>query len=260
MSGLPDPAGWAVVLAGALTAGFITGFSGFGTALVASGFWYFALPAPMVPPLAAMAAVVGQLVGLAAKGVRARFDRRRLAPFVLGALPGVALGVLLLGVASPDSLRATVGAMLVLYAAWQLSGWLRPAIGGWGGRPADAVVGLGAGVMSGFAALSGPVIIVWLQLRGGPAADQRAVYQPFNLIVLTLSAVVMGVAGRIDATVLTVLAACLPLSLAGAWLGVRAYDRASDALFRRVVTGLLLASGVALLGQAAAAGFSLPGR
>lgn len=250
MSALPDAAGWAVVLAGALTAGFITGLSGFGTALVASGFWYFALPAQMVPPLAAMAAMAGQMVGLASAKVRARFDWRRLTPFVLGALPGVAAGVALLNIAAPDTLRSAVGAMLVLYAGWQFSGWFRPEIGNWGGRPADAAVGTGAGLMSGFAALSGPIVIIWLQLRGGPAADQRAVYQPFNLVILSVSALAMGVAGRIDLTVLTVLAACVPLSLTGAALGVRTYHRVSDALFKRVVLSLLLASGLGLLAQA----------
>jgi uncharacterized membrane protein YfcA len=250
VSALPDAAGWAVVLAGALTAGFITGLSGFGTALVASGFWYFALPAQMVPPLAAMAAMAGQMVGLASAKVRAHFDWRRLMPFVFGALPGVAVGVALLNLAAPDTLRSAVGAMLVLYAGWQFSGWFRPEIGGWGGRPADAAVGAGAGLMSGFAALSGPIVIIWLQLRGGPAVDQRAVYQPFNLVILSVSALAMAVAGRIDLTVLTVLAVCVPLSLTGAVLGVRAYHRVSDALFRRLVLGLLLASGLGLLAQA----------
>lgn len=247
VAALPDAAGWAVVLAGALTAGFITGFSGFGTALVASGFWYFALPAPMVPPLAAMAAVVGQSVGLIA--VRAAVDWRRTLPFLGGGALGVPAGVALLAVASPDGLRGAVGGLLVAYSAWQLSGLARPVVGVWGGRAADGAVGLVGGVLGGFAALSGPAPIVWLQLRGGPAADQRAVYQPFNLVVLAMAAAAMALAGRIDREVLTIAAACVPLSLAGAWLGVRSWRRASEALFRRVVLGLLLASGVALVAQ-----------
>jgi uncharacterized membrane protein YfcA len=244
-----DALGWAVVLAGALTAGFITGFSGFGTALVASAFWYFALPAPMVPPLVALLAVVGQSVGLAA--VRSAFAWYRAAPYLLGGALGVPVGVLLLGLASPQALRGVVGVALVAYAGWQLSGWLRPAIGNRGGRAADGGVGFGGGVLGGFAGLSGPLPIIWLQLRGGPSIDQRAVYQPFNLVILGLAALSMAAAGHIDATVLTVAAACVPLSLGGAWVGVRLYARVGDALFRRVVLGLLMASGLALLAQVA---------
>ena len=248
MTATPDPLGWALVLAGALTAGFITGFSGFGTALVASAFWYFALPAPMVPPLVVMLGVVGQSVGLVA--VRAAFAWRRAAPFLIGGALGVPLGVVLLGLASPQALRGVVGVALVTYATLQLSGLVRPAIGDRGGRPADAAVGVGGGVLGGFAGLSGPLPIVWLQLRGGPSVDQRAVYQPFNLVILALAALSMGAAGHIDAAVLTVAAACVPLSLGGAWLGVRLYRRTSEALFRRIVLGLLMASGLALLAQA----------
>lgn len=242
-----DAPGWAVVLAGALTAGFITGFSGFGTALVASAFWYFALPAQMVPPLVALLAVAAQIVGLVT--VRAAFLWGRAGPFLLGGALGVPVGVVLLGLASPQALRGVVGVALVAYAAWQLSGWLRPAIGGWGGRPADGAVGFCGGLLGGFAGLSGPLPIIWLQLRGGPSLEQRAVYQPFNVVILTLAGLSMAAAGLIDAALLTIAAACVPLSLAGAWLGVRLYARVGDALFRRVVLGLLLASGVALMAQ-----------
>jgi uncharacterized membrane protein YfcA len=161
----------------------------------------------------------------------------------------VPVGVLLLGMASPDALRGVVGLLLVAYASWQLSGRLRPAIGGWGGRPADGAVGFGGGLLGGFAGLSGPLPIVWLQLRGWPSIDQRAVYQPFNIVILALAALAMAIAGHIDGAVLVVAAACVPLSLGGAWLGVRLYARTGEALFRRVVLGLLLASGFGLLAQ-----------
>src|SRR3546814_3544223 len=84
----------------------------------------------------------------------------------------------------------------------QLSGLTRLAIGAWGGRPSDAAVGVGGGILGGFAGLSGPLPLIWLQLRGGPSAEQRAVYQPFNLIVLAIAGAGMAVAGRVDGAVL----------------------------------------------------------
>src|SRR3546814_17357102 len=57
----------------------------------------------------------------------------------------------------------------------QLSGLTRLAIGAWGGRPSDAAVGVGGGILGGFAGLSGPLPLIWLQLRGGPSAEQREV-------------------------------------------------------------------------------------
>lgn len=223
----------AVVLAGALVAGFTTGFAGFGTALVAAGFWFHALPAAMVPPLVVLAAVAAHVVGMAT--VRRVFDWRRAAPFLVGGLVGVPAGVALLSAAEPGTVRTAVGLFLVGYALFQLGRPGRLAVGDWGGRAADGAVGLGGGILGGFAGLSGPLPLIWLQLRGGPSDRQRAVYQPFNLVTLALAAIGMAIGGLIDGDVLLLAALCLPATLAGAWVGAHAYLRVSERVFRTVV-------------------------
>ncbi len=74
----------AVVVVGALVAGFITGFAGFGTGLVASGLWFHALPAAIVPPLVALASVAAQLAGLIT--VRKAFDWSRAMPYLVSSV------------------------------------------------------------------------------------------------------------------------------------------------------------------------------
>src|SRR5690606_26197757 len=190
----PDAPTLLIVLSGAFVAGFTTGFAGFGTGLVASGLWFHALPAATVPPLVALASVAAQLVGLIA--VRKAFDWRRTAPFLLGGAIGVPVGVAALSAAWPDVLRTSVGIFLVAYALLQLGGTGRVEIGNWGGQKADGAVGLGGGFLGGFAGLSGPLPLVWLQLRGGPRDRQRAAYQPFNLVVLALASLGMAASGQ----------------------------------------------------------------
>ena len=237
-----------IVLLGALIAGFTTGFAGFGTGLVSSGLWFHALPPGMVPPLVALASVAAQLVGSIT--VRKAFDWRRTMPFLLGGALGVPLGVAALSAASPGLLRTSVGIFLVVYALSQLGRLDRFKIGDWGGRAADGAVGLGGGLLGGFAGLSGPLPLIWLQLRGGPSDRQRATYQPFNLVVLGLACVGMALSGQIDAGVLWIAGLCLPATLVGAWLGARLYVGVSEEAFRRAVLTLLLGSGAILIGQA----------
>ena len=236
-----------IVFIGAVVAGFITGLAGFGTALVASGLWFHALPAAMVPPLAAMASVMAQVVGFMA--VRTAFDWSRAAPYLIGGAIGVPLGVAALAAASPSLLRMTVGAFLITYATYQLLRRRRREIGAWGGRSADGIIGIAGGFLGGFAGLSGPLPLVWLQLRGGESHVQRAVYQPFNLIVLTLAAIGMGVSGQITMPTLWIAVLCLPATLVGAWIGARVYVGVSPLTFQRVVLCLLLVSGCLLLAQ-----------
>jgi uncharacterized membrane protein YfcA len=247
-SSLPDLASLTIVLFGAAIAGFTTGFAGFGTGLVASGLWFHALPAPMVPPLVALASVVGQIAGLFKTGNPVAWSRA--APYLIGGVAGVPLGVLALGAASPFLLRTSVGLFLVAYALNGLIGWGRRTIGTWGGRGADGLVGAGGGFLGGFAGLSAPLPVIWLQLRGGPPDQQRAVYQPFNLIVLAMASLGMLVSGQIDRPTLVVAALCLPVTAIGAWIGAHVYTGVSERTFRMVVYGLLLASGLILIAQA----------
>src|SRR5690242_415589 len=249
MPGLPfDSATLVFVVAGALVAGFTTGFAGFGTGLVASGFWFHVLPAAAVPPLVALASVAGQVVGLVT--VRNAFDWKRMMPFLLGGAIGIPLGVAALAAVAPFWLKTSAGAFLVIYSAYQLLGRRRREIGAWGGRWADGAVGVGGGFMGGFAGLSAPLPVMWLQLRGGPADGQRAVYQPFNLIVLTLASAGMALDGQITADVLWIALFALPVTLAGAWIGARLYGAVSPRTFQRLVLLLLLVSGAILVAQA----------
>lgn len=244
---LPDTTAWALVMAGALVAGFTTGFAGFGTGLVASGFWFYALPAHAVPPLVAFASVAAQIVGLWA--VRSALDWRAAVPMIGGGIVGVPVGVWLLSLAAPGVLRMTVGLFLVVYAIVQLTGLVRRLSIQGAPRICDTGVGVGGGILGGFAGLSGPLPLIWMQLKGGPSARQRAVYQPFNLTVLVLASITMVLGGQVTEGAATVALVTVPITLLGAWIGARAYSFADEALFRKVVLGLLLVSGIVLTVQ-----------
>lgn len=235
----------AIAILGALLAGFTSGFAGFGTTLVASGIWLYVLPAPMVPPLAVLLSVAGQTVSLAT--VRHAFDWRQTLPYLIGATIGVPLGVAALAAASPLLIKIAVGTFLVAYSLYQLLQRRNFTIGQWGGKFADGIIGFGGGVLGGFAGLSGPLPLIWLQLRGGPSIKQRATYQPFNLVVLAMASVGMALSGQVTWPVLTITLICFPPTFIGALLGARAYVRVSPQTFQRVVLGLLLVSGCVLL-------------
>ncbi len=232
------------LLLGALAGGFVTGFAGFGTGLAAAGVWFHALEPQTVPPLVALVSVGGQAV--ASIFVRRAFDRRRAGPYLLGGVAGVPLGVAALAVASPEALKLAAGLLLVVYTLLTMTARL-PAPPP--SRAADAAVGLAGGALGGFAGLSGPLPVIWLRLRGGSPDAQRAVYQPFNLVVLALAAAAMAVSGAMDAAALWAAALCLPVALAAAGAGARLYRSVAPGLFQRIVTGLLCLSGLMLIAE-----------
>ncbi|MEL6479560.1 MAG: sulfite exporter TauE/SafE family protein [Pseudomonadota bacterium] len=233
------------LVTGAGLAAFVAGFAGFGTALMASGLYFHVLPAEAVPPLIVTGSVIAHLTTMAV--ARQLTEIRPAMPFLLSGAVGVPIGVALLAVISPNALRLVVGAVLIAYGAAVLSGVLRPLGRQLRSRLRDAGVGGIGGVLGGLAGLSGVLPMVWLQLADASPGESRGILQAYNLVLLSLASVTMALSGLITADVLLAIAVVAPASVLGAVIGNRAFGLANPATFRRVVTGLLLASGVVLL-------------
>jgi len=102
------------------------------------------------------------------------------------------------------------------------------------------------GVLGGIAGLSGVLMSIWCGLRGWSADRQRGIYQPYNLIVLSIALGIYASQGLLTPRVWELSLFCLPATLLGTWLGLRLYGRVNDRQFRYLVLWLLLASGLVL--------------
>jgi uncharacterized membrane protein YfcA len=233
-----------VVAVGAICAGFVQGLSGFGFGLTAMSFWAWALD----PMLAAVLAVFGSLTGqvIAALTVRRGFDLRRLLPFVLGGLVGIPIGVAVLPLLDVLLFKAVLGTLLALWCPAMLLAGSLPKIQA-GGQVADAVAGGLGGVMGGIGGFTGAIPTLWCTLRGFAKDEQRAIIQNFNLAALAVTMAVYVVKGIVTRDMLPMFAVVAPAMLVPTLLGARLYIGISEAAFRKIVLGLLTASGVALL-------------
>ena len=117
----------------------------------------------------------------------------------------------------------------------------------WGGRLADGGLGFVCGILGGLAGLSGALLTVWATLRAWPKEAMRGVFTGFNLSIALVSFGAHLATGLVTPAVLEAAALALPGTLAGAWLGARAYGRLSDARFRQVVLVLMGISGAVLV-------------
>lgn len=220
------------------------GLSGFGFGLTAMAVWAWALE----PRLAAVLAVAGALAGqvLAALTVRRGFDGARLAPFIVGGLLGLPLGLWLLPRLDVPLFRALLGGLLVTWCPLMLLAPRLPRITR-GGRIGDAASGLAGGVMGGLGGFTGAIPTLWCTLRGFDKDAQRAVIQNFNLAMLSVTFAAYLWQGIVTPAMLPSLALVLPAMLLPALIGMRVYIGISEVTFRRIVLLLLTASGVALL-------------
>jgi uncharacterized protein len=223
---------------------FVAGLSGFAFGLIAASIWLYILT-----PLQSATLIIA--FGLIVQGysvwkLRRALDWRKLAPFIVGAAIGVPVGVTVLTWANPSYVRIGVGVFLILYS---LYAFFRPAISPItaGGAAADSGVGFLGGVLGGLTGLAGILVTIWSGLRGWPKEMQRTVFQPVAVAIFLMSAFWIGARGAVTAEIAKLFMIGLPALLAGTWLGLKLFGRLDEAGFRKVVLGLLFASGVALV-------------
>jgi uncharacterized membrane protein YfcA len=239
-----------VVALGAILAGFVQGLSGFAFGLTAMSLWAWTLE----PRLAAVLVVFGSLVGqiLAAVTVRRGFDWHRLLPFLGGGLLGLPFGVLLLPSLDMNWFKAILGTLLVIWCPAMLILSARPRRPFTLGSPqrdriGDVVAGVSGGIMSGLGGFAGSLPTLWCTLRGFDKESKRNIIQNFNLGMLSVTMATYLATGIVTPDMWPMLAIVGVALLIPVLLGARVYIGLSDAMFRKIVLGLLTLSGTMML-------------
>jgi uncharacterized protein len=233
-----------LVALGAFAGGFVSGLAGFGTGLIALGFWLHAIEPPAAASLVIICSVVSQAQTI--PSIRHAIVPARIWPFIVFGLAGVPIGTGLVAHLNPAAFKLATGVLLVAFSTVMMLAKARPQVA-WGGRAADGVVGFMGGVLGGLAGLSGPLPTMWATIRGWGKDEKRSVFQAFNLTVLGAALIAHAVSGLLTAKVGLLVALALPGTLSGAWLGGRAYRRLSDRRFHEIVLYALGFSGLALI-------------
>jgi uncharacterized protein len=110
-----------------------------------------------------------------------------------------------------------------------------------------ALVGFGGGLIGGLTAMPGALPTIWCDIHGLPKTQQRGLVQPFIAVTQIFSLSVMLARHDLSSKVFVELAVSVPALLAGSALGILAFRRVNEAMFRRIILGLLLLSGVLLV-------------
>ena len=240
------------------TSAIMSGLSGFGfSAIGALCLWL--LPPKLGVPLLMTLSSANQLLSLG----QLKADLKPLrewwpegpAPYLLGGLVGVPVGLAILNSLPASKLMAVFGAFLVIYAGYSMlkpeslhvarkSGWL-----------AASLVGMAGGVIGGFTAFPGAAVVVWSGLRRLPKQESRSIVQPYilGLQLVSLAMLAVGHPETFSPTYWALLVITVPVVLPGTLLGVNLYKSISDVNFRRITFMLLGTSGVGLLAKAAGA-------
>ena len=222
---------------------------GFGFALLAVPLLTFAVPAK--------AAVVITLIDGTVTSAWMLFHlRRRVEPEAtrrlgVGAVLGAPVGVLVLRVIAPDSLRLLVGVSTCVAAVW-IIGTSRLGVVDVTPAPRWRTVSLGfvSGVLSTSVATNGPPVVYELRRRGLHGDGFRATVSAVLLIADVVGIPLLAGAGLITSTILVLSAISLVPCVAGIATGSWISSRMEPAHFVWAADLLLLVTGAATIVRA----------
>ena len=229
---------WTLVIATALAAGAVRGFTGFGgPAIMILVLTQFFAPASVL----ALVLLVDYAASMQLFPAAVRqAGWRRILPVVVASIVAVPFGVHLLQGMDPLWLKRSIALLVGVCTCVMLADWRYR-------REAGTAVALGAGALGG--AILGATLIalpIMIFFFAGPAPPARARANAITWNLFTSSALILLFfrAGLIGTQELWQALLVALFYMSGAHFGARAFRRTSERRFRRVVLALLLALSV----------------
>ena len=239
---MPDPASWAILVAAALVGSTVGGVAGFGAGVVLLPVLGLVLGVRTAIVTLTLTMLIGNLSRI--WWSRADIQWPVVGRYLLGALPGTALGVLLFAGTSSARLSAIVGAFLIAAVPLRrllLTRHFTVRLRHFG--PLGAITGLISALVVTTGPMVTPFFLAYGLRRGAFIATEASCALAMHLV--------RG-AGFAKLALVTRETALLGVSLGatmfvGSWLGRRIVDRLSDRAFLGAIESLLILMGLHFL-------------
>jgi len=233
-----------ILLFGAFFAGIVQGATGFGSGIVLNAFWLHILE-----PSAAISLNIVSCLFVSALPIyklRKTLDFSKLKSFVVFGIIGIPTGLLILTITDPTIFKTTVGFILVVFSIWKFRS--KNILINFKSNPTlDKFIGFISGILGGFAALGGILPTIWVNLQRLPKNTQRGTYEPFIFITSIAAVISFYFAGFLTLDIFYNFLKVLPALIIGSLIGVKIYSFIDEALFRKVILGLIFLAGLVLL-------------
>jgi uncharacterized membrane protein YfcA len=156
---------------------------------------------------------------------------RRVFPVVVGLLPGVAVGTLIVAQVSPGWLRFATFLVLLPLILLQAAGYRRPIRAE---RSAGLVFGSGVGLLYAVTTISGPPLAVALNNQGFTKQQFRAALGFVRLAESSMTALAYATAGLYSAASFALVPQILPSVFVGVPIGAFLIRHINHETFRRI--------------------------
>ena len=232
-----------ILLSGAFLGAFVQGATGFGSGLLINAFWLHIMEPTHAIPLNVVTSLF--ISGVPIYKLRKKLDFSKLKQFAIFGVIGIPIGMYLLVISDPSKLKFSIGILLVIYALLMLK--ISSFSINVNNKSINNLVGFISGVIGGLTALLGIIPVAWFSVQRLPKNTKRGTYEPFIFITSIAAIISFAFVGLYKIEMIFDLLKIIPALLVGSWLGIKIYNKINDNLFRKVVLGLILLSGLFLV-------------
>ena len=232
-----------ILLSGAFLGAFVQGATGFGSGLLINAFWLHIMEPTHAIPLNVVTSLF--ISGVPIYKLRKKLNFSKLKQFAIFGVVGIPIGMYLLVISDPSKLKFSIGILLVIYAVLMLK--ISSFSINVNNKSINNLVGFISGVIGGLTALLGIIPVAWFSIQRLPKNTKRGTYEPFIFITSIAAIISFAFAGLYKIEMIFDLLKIIPALLVGSWLGIKIYNKINDNLFRKVVLGLILLSGLLLI-------------
>ena len=226
----------------AVLAAFIQGLSGFGSVLVALPLLVLFLDIRLAVPLVSLWGMAINLLLLLDLWRQIRF--RRVATLTLAAIPGIPLGVYLLGRLPAPLLEMLLSILLLGFAGYFYRSRQQTRVLG---RGWEVAAGFLSGCLGGSLAASGPPVIIYTALQPWGKDDIKATLTGYFFLSGLAILAAQAVNHFFTREVLFYGLISTPFILLGFLVGLVGYRRLDTHRYRQVVVGLISLLGLLTL-------------
>ena len=221
---------------------FTQSLSGFGLALVAMALLPLIVDIHVATPLVAMVAVTIEFFLLIK--YRRALNLQIVWRLVLASFLGIPLGVWALGRLDEEIVLAILGIVIAGYAFYALLNLRLPnlAHNGWA-----FIFGFVAGVFGGAYNVSGPPVIVYGDCCRWERAEFKSNLQGFFFVSSIFIVITHLLSRNLTLVIWTYYLLCIPAMALGIITGISMDRIINPVLFRKIVLGLLIVLGIALI-------------
>jgi len=227
-----------------LLAGLIQGLTGFGGGLVAIPLLCLIMDVKTAVPLSILSGLV--ITTTMAYELRRLLEWRKILPLLIGSIPGVLVGTVLLKQADPVAINRILGLLLICISSFNLTIKPKPV------NPSSIwgyIAGFFSGAITASVGAGGPPAIIYTTLNDWKKDEIKATLTGFFVLNGYVTAAVHAVNGMITPIVLGYFASTLCFVLAGTFVGSRISGRIHRRTYLRIVYLLLMGLGLMMLAR-----------